>query len=377
MCVPHRRFGRAPLLVAWLLAGLGAAVAGPASAQSVLEHPPDLGGTWVGARGTVYFDLIHRFKIVGGSAHKVVNSPTFLLATPLTRTLMVGVQYATNSLLVSDRPNEWALFGRLRLLKQGAGRPVDVALTGGYNGTARSWDGEMELARELGPLRVLGVGRAFTAFGGHGARVAAGGGLTLRLTRSVALAADAVTLLDRHAGEDVVWGGGLQLRIPYSPHTLSLQVSNANTETLQGASVGVPRGLRWGFEFTIPITLGRYFGAGPVREGPASTAGAAGIAADVAMTERLRFVPDTIRIRAGQAVRWTNGSNIVHTVTDDPRLARHAGDGRLPPGAAPFSSGNVQPGASYVHRFRVPGVYHYFCIPHELDGMVAVIVVER
>ena len=53
-----------------------------------------------------------------------------------------------------------------------------------------------------------------------------------------------------------VWGAALQLRIPTTPHTLALQAMNTRTGTLQGSSVGART--VWGFEFTVPMTLGRY-----------------------------------------------------------------------------------------------------------------------
>ena len=60
-------------------------------------------------------------------------------------------------------------------------------------------------------------------------------------------------------GVQAAWGAALQLAIPYSPHTFSLQITNTTTATLQGASRGVAK-VRGGFEFTIPFTLSRYFG---------------------------------------------------------------------------------------------------------------------
>ena len=47
--------------------------------------------------------------------------------------------------------------------------------------------------------------------------------------------------------------------IPGTPHTFSLQATNTSTATLEGASRGTSQ-RRYGFEFTIPFTLARYFG---------------------------------------------------------------------------------------------------------------------
>ena len=44
---------------------------------------------------------------------------------------------------------------------------------------------------------------------------------------------------------------------------------------------------------------------------------------DVSMTQspKMRFVPETLTIKAGDTVKWTNPHNISHTVTFDPSKA--------------------------------------------------------
>ncbi len=375
---PQRgRIGRAVRLFALLALIPVSARPLAARAQSVLERPPDMGGTWVGSPATLYFNFLHRFEVTPAPARKIINYPTFLLGAGLPGNVLVGAHYATNSVLVTGFPNEWELFARALPIGQDRGAPLDVALTGAYNQPARSWDGELALARTLGPLRLLAAGRGFSSFRRTGeTRWAVAGGATLRLQRFIALAGDAATLVDRSADEDVAWGLGLQLEIPYTPHSLSLQVSNTNTETLEGASVGLGGRHRWGFEFTIPLALSRFTGSGPAR-GAASATAASDAAAEVTMSNKLRFSPGAVHIKVGQTVRWTNKSDLVHTVTLDPKLAQKKADAALPDGAEPFNSGDLKPGQSFAHTFTVPGEYRYFCIPHELAGMVAGVIVER
>jgi plastocyanin len=86
------------------------------------------------------------------------------------------------------------------------------------------------------------------------------------------------------------------------------------------------------------------------------------------------FDPIGVLIEPGQSVRWVNEAN-VHTST-----AYHpANDGhalRIPEAAAPWDSGYlVEPGDSFEVTLTVPGVYDYFCAPHEIAGMVGRIVV--
>lgn len=363
------------LLVALLVS---AVPAGPAAAraQSLLERPPNLGGTWAGEAGTLYFHFMHRFEATDPPARKVLNSPTFLLAGALPHDVLLGARYATNSLVRTGYPNEWEFFGRWRMLAEERGAPFDAAVHGGWNHAARSVDGELTLARRLGPVRLLGAGRVLSdAYHAGETRFAAGGGASLQVHEWVALAADATTLLDRADDEDVVWSAGLQLRIPYSPHTLSLHASNANTTTLQGTARGIGRVL-YGFEFTVPFTPARYFG----RRAPAASAAASSSmpapAVEIEMTNRLLFSPDTVRIRAGETVLWRNTSALPHTVTADPTKVARAGNVILPAGAAPFDSGMMDAGDTFSHTFTVPGTYRYVCVPHELANMIGVVIVE-
>jgi plastocyanin len=96
----------------------------------------------------------------------------------------------------------------------------------------------------------------------------------------------------------------------------------------------------------------------------------------VRMTQDKTFEPKTITVKVGDAVVWTNVSDMPHTVTDVPSMAATAQDAALPPNAKEFDSGLVSPGKDYSHTFTVPGTYKYFCIPHEALGMVGTVVVK-
>lgn len=357
--------------------------AGPASAQSTLERTPSLDGPWVSEAGVAHFHLIHRFWVTDPPASKVINTPTMTLAAGLGKGLLVGFRYASNSTLAST-PNEWEAHARWRPVSESGTGVADVALMAAWNDAAGSVDGELSAARTLGPVRVLAMARGFSAFAGGDSELAFGGGAAWRVHRNIALSGDVMTLAsDTTTG----WSLGLQLRIPTTPHTVSLHATNVNAVTLQGSSFGSaavsadtgdPRTL-YGFEFTIPITLSRYFGghggaepAPSMRDGPAPSDTAV-----VGMDNRLRFLPDTVRIRAGEAVRWENASDLPHTVTADPARAALPTSVRLPEGASTFHSGDLAPGRVYVRVFDVPGTYKYFCIPHERAGMVGWVIVEQ
>lgn len=86
------------------------------------------------------------------------------------------------------------------------------------------------------------------------------------------------------------------------------------------------------------------------------------------------FRPRGLLLRPGQAVRWVNrDTGNVHTTT-----AYHPANGkplRIPTGAKPWHSDYLLPGQSFTVMFDMPGVYDYFCLPHEHAGMVGRIVV--
>lgn len=209
----------------------------PAVAQTTLDRTPNIGGAWTNRVGTLHFHFMHRFQVTDPPARKVLNSPTFLLAAGLPGETLLGGRYASNSTLVQGQPNEWEIFGRFAPLRMKDGRPFDVGVQASYSGTAESMDGELLLARRFGPLRILGGARAFSSFAGEGEEAALMGGTSLRLHRHVALAADVAKLLTTNT-VDAAWSEGLQLEIPSTPHSLSIQVSNDNTTTLQGSVLG-------------------------------------------------------------------------------------------------------------------------------------------
>jgi plastocyanin len=379
--VSGARWGRSlrALLVAAAVLATPVVVAG----QGTLERSPNVEGAWAPRTGVVQINFMHRFQVVG-TTNKVLSSPAFLVAAGVPGNVVVGSRYAPNSVLVSGHPNEWEVFGRWVPLREERGWPVDLGVQVGRNGPAGSVDGEVLVGRSLGPVTLLAGGRAYSAFRGGDADGAVVLGTVVRLGRHVAIAGDVADVLGG-GGEGVAWSGGLQLGIPYTPHTLSLHASNVNATTLQSASLGSDD-RRYGFEFTVPITLSRYLGgsgrAGRVAAQPGvadpdpGSPGPGPVGAVVDMDNMMRFLPDTVRIAVGESVRWVNGSDIVHTVTADPSAAELPESVRLPPGARPFDSGDMRPGEEFVHVFTEPGEYRYFCLPHERAGMVGVVIVE-
>ncbi|KAA9409549.1 MULTISPECIES: plastocyanin/azurin family copper-binding protein [Haloarcula] len=105
----------------------------------------------------------------------------------------------------------------------------------------------------------------------------------------------------------------------------------------------------------------------------------------VEMTDELAYEPKKIQVEAGTTVTFENVGSIGHTVT--------AYEEEIPDGADYFASGgfdslqaakdgysngqkgNIPKGESYEVTLETTGTYEYYCIPHEMNGMVGTIKV--
>ncbi|HET7241563.1 MAG TPA: cupredoxin family copper-binding protein [Gemmatimonadales bacterium] len=358
--MPHA-LGRRLLAAALLLAS----VARPSSAQSVTDRTPNLDDGWTVRPGVIQFNFLHRFEVSAPPARKVTSFPNFHLATGLPYGVNVALDYATNSTVFSGIPNEYQLTLRRPVVREGAGSPLDVNVVAGYNFAPQSADGEVTLGRHIGPVRLLGTVRGMSsAYDVQRSLWGAGGGVVVRVTSWLSLAGDVFGLANApdEAAAATAWGAGAQLRIPYSPHSFSIQVTNTQSGSIEGASRGVKGAHMAGFEFTIPFTLSRYFGrrakpsaavADTTTVPPAPSAGLT-----VVRLANLSFGPSEVRVRAGTKVRWVNADQLQHTVTAD--------DGA-------FDSGLIDGGRSFERVFDRPGSYSYHCTPHPfMHGRVIV-----
>jgi len=327
--------------------------------QSVLDRPPNVSGDWVVRFGVIQFNFQHRFEASAPPVRKVTNFPTFVMAAGLPASTMIGFNYSTNSLLAPGYPNEWEFFGRWHPVSQDVGAPIDFGLEIAYNNAANGVDGEVSLARRFGRLRVIGVARALSdPYSTSGdAQVVLGGGATLRLLRWLAVQGDYASLTNLPPDQQAAWSAGLAIGIPTTPHSLALFASNAVTSTLQGASRGSDQVL-YGFEFTVPLTLSRWFGHKARPPAPAAApATAAGTAVNT-LIKGMAFPQAHIEIAVGTTITWKNEDQVSHTVT-----ATDKG----------FDSGMIDPGRSWSHTFDQPGTYTYFCLPHPfMKGTVVV-----
>jgi plastocyanin len=81
------------------------------------------------------------------------------------------------------------------------------------------------------------------------------------------------------------------------------------------------------------------------------------------------FVPAVVRVRPGQPIVWLNADQDFHTVTSG---ANNTDDSRWK------SSPPIPDGRSFTVRLRKPGVYPYFCLPHQFEAsMHGTVIVSR
>lgn len=91
----------------------------------------------------------------------------------------------------------------------------------------------------------------------------------------------------------------------------------------------------------------------------ASPGGGVAHAAAQITIQALKYSPETIEIRKGEAVEWVNNDLAPHTVTSR--------------AADPFNSGAIDPDSSWSHTFSQPGTFPYYCTFHpEMKGTVVV-----
>jgi plastocyanin len=160
---------------------------------------------------------------------------------------------------------------------------------------------------------------------------------------------------------------------------MSLHASNVGTGSLEGTSRGSHT--RWGFEYTVPITLRRYAprraprgvvaDADSRRTGNDASRAARGDTPPghgethrpdtvIVAIRQFKYERDTIEVKVGDVVVWRNADQLEHTVTAD---------------SSAFESPLIKPGKEWSYRFTVPGRFAYHCMPHPF--MKAVVLVQE
>lgn len=97
----------------------------------------------------------------------------------------------------------------------------------------------------------------------------------------------------------------------------------------------------------------------------------------VGLVDGRRFDPDVLVVSAGTTVTFENESDEAHTVTavdGVPEYFSSGGFGSEEQARDNLGDALIAPGDSYEVTFDEPGVYDYFCIPHqgEMSGTIEV-----
>jgi plastocyanin len=81
--------------------------------------------------------------------------------------------------------------------------------------------------------------------------------------------------------------------------------------------------------------------------------------------EGYSYQPNTIQVKVGDTVTWTNTDDALHTVTSGSGTDENMG--------AEFDSGMMATGKTFEHTFSAAGEYPYFCVIHpDMVGKVTV-----
>lgn len=92
---------------------------------------------------------------------------------------------------------------------------------------------------------------------------------------------------------------------------------------------------------------------------------------------RVWFDPVGLLIQPGQTVRWVNrnpGNSHTTTAYNPQNFGRPL---RMPKSARSWNSDFLLPDERFSVTFDIPGVYDFYCIPHEHAGMVGRIIVGK
>jgi amicyanin len=112
----------------------------------------------------------------------------------------------------------------------------------------------------------------------------------------------------------------------------------------------------FGFIFLGMLMVASFLGS--VRAAHSDTAPAAGPTVQVNIFN-YKFDPETVTIKAGTTVTWTNKDEIPHTVASTDKTFK--------------DSAGLDTGDSYSYTFTKPGTYSYYCTLHPfMKGTIVV-----
>ncbi len=114
--------------------------------------------------------------------------------------------------------------------------------------------------------------------------------------------------------------------------------------------------------FVLVLIAGGYFlfyGLGyKTNTNPTTNNTAEPTAPNAVSIQNFAFNPDTVTVKKGTKVTWTNNDSVVHTVTASDKT---------------FDSGHIDPGGSFSFTFDKAGTFSYSCSIHTfMHGKIVV-----
>jgi plastocyanin len=99
----------------------------------------------------------------------------------------------------------------------------------------------------------------------------------------------------------------------------------------------------------------------PKYAAPASSAAVQSGTVQVAY-RNIAIAPDTIKVKVGSTIKWTDFDNVTHNVTSQS-------------GPTKFASANLNQGSTFSYKVTKPGVIHYLCTYHpaSMNGTIEVV----
>jgi len=111
-------------------------------------------------------------------------------------------------------------------------------------------------------------------------------------------------------------------------------------------------------------------GGGSGSSTPASTPSSSGGGTGVAIAN-YAFTPQTLTVKAGTTVTWTNKDSVPHNVISATNMSTSATT------TSAFASGNFNQGQTFTFTFSKPGTYYYECSIHaSMPAMHGKIIVQ-
>jgi plastocyanin len=83
------------------------------------------------------------------------------------------------------------------------------------------------------------------------------------------------------------------------------------------------------------------------------------------ITATSKWSPDTLSIKTGDTVEWTNTAPIPHIVCFKKEKSKTPDKISLPAGVAEFESPSLKRGEKFSYKFTKAGEYRYTCRLHE------------